>query len=137
MGGLVAEVESAVRAGEVVAADTLTDSTVIPNVHEQVLDSFTAMVPFDSVGAIGMIETFSLPSAIVAGDAAVKSARVTLLEIRLARALGGKAYALFTGEVSAVRAALDAGQRAGAANGLMLGTSLIPYPHPDLVKHLL
>ena len=137
VGGLVAEVESAVRAGEAVAADTLTDSMLIPRVHAQVLDAFTAMVPFDQVEAIGMIETFSLPSAIVAGDAAAKSAQVTLLEIRLARALGGKAFVLFTGKVAAVSAALEAGKQAGAANGLMLGTTLIPSPHPDLVKHLL
>lgn len=137
VGGMVAEVQSAVRAGETVASDTLTDTVVIPNVHSQVLDAFTASTMFEDVAALGMIETFSAPSAIIAGDEAVKSAAVTLLEIRLARALGGKAFVLLTGEVSAVKAALDAGTKAGAENGLMLGTALIPSPHPDLVEKLL
>jgi microcompartment protein CcmL/EutN len=137
VGGLVAEVEAAVRAGEATAADTLTDAIVIPNVHRQVFDAFTAATAPEQVAAIGMIETFSAPSAILAGDQAVKSAHVDLLEIRLARALGGKAYVLFTGEVSAVRAALEAGAKAGGRNGLLLGTTLIPAPHPDLVEKLL
>lgn len=137
VGGLVAEVTAAVRAGEAAAADTLTDSTVIPNVHRQVFDAFSATTSFENVAALGMIETFGIPSAIVAGDQAVKSARVDLLEIRMARALGGKAFVLLTGEVAAVRAALEAGARAGAQNGLLLGTTLIPAPHPDLVQKLL
>jgi microcompartment protein CcmL/EutN len=62
---------------------------------------------------------------------------VTLLEIRLARALGGKAFVLLTGEVAAVRAALDAGVAAARESGLLLGTALIPAPHPDLVRSLL
>ena len=44
----------------------------------------------------------------MAADEAVKTAQITLIEVRLARALGGKAFALFTGEVSAVRAAINA-----------------------------
>jgi microcompartment protein CcmL/EutN len=137
VGGLVAEVTASVRAGEAAAADTLTDAIVIPNVHRQVFDAFTASSSFDGIAALGMIETFSVPAAIVAGDQAAKSAKVDLLEIRLARALGGKAYVLLTGEVAAVRAALEAGARAAAQNGLLLGTTLIPAPHPDLVQKLL
>jgi microcompartment protein CcmL/EutN len=137
VGGLVAEVQAAVRAGETVAADTLTDAIVIPNVHPQVLEAFSAATAFEKVEALGMIETFSVPSAVLAGDQAVKSARVDLLEIRLARALGGKAYVLFTGEVAAVQAALEAGAKAAGQNGLLLGTTLIPSPHPDLVQKLL
>jgi len=137
VGGLTAEVQAAVKAGLDVAADTLVDTTVIPRVHPQVIESFTAATMPDKVEAIGMIETFSLVASVLAGDQAVKSARVDLLEIRLARALGGKAYVLLTGEVAAVRAALDAGQRAARENGLMLGTTLIPAPHPELVQKLL
>ena len=137
VGGLVSEVESSVRAGEAVAADTLTDAIIIPNVHPQVLDAFTASTAPDEIGAIGLIETFSVPSAILAGDQAAKAARVDLLEIRLARALGGKAFVLLTGEVAAVRAALEAGVAAARSNGLVLGSTLIPSPHPGLIEHLL
>lgn len=137
VGGLVAEVEASVRAGQVTAADTLVDATVIPRIHPQVLEAFTAATMPAKVEAIGMIETFSLVASVLAGDQAVKAARVDLLEIRLARALGGKAYVLLTGQVSAVRAALEAGERAARENGLLLGTTLIPSPHPDLLPKLL
>lgn len=136
-GGLVAEVAASVQAGVRAGADTLVDSIVIPNVHPQVLLAFTASTAPEAVGAIGVIETFSLPAAVVGGDAAVKSARVDLLEIRLARALGGKGYVLLTGEVAAVGAAVEAGAAAARAQGLLLGTSVIPAPHPDLVRKLL
>ncbi|MBI5501450.1 MAG: BMC domain-containing protein [Deltaproteobacteria bacterium] len=137
VGGLVAEVEASVRAGEAAAADTLNDAIIIPNVHPQVLDAFSASTAPERVEAIGIIETFSSPSVVLAADQAVKSAAIQLLEIRMARALGGKAYVIFTGEVAAAKAALEAGAKAGAQNGLMLATTLIPAPHPDLVERLL
>jgi microcompartment protein CcmL/EutN len=121
----------------VVAADTLVDAMVVPNVHPQVLQAFTAATAPEKVAAIGMLETFSMAAAIVGGDQAVKAARVDLLEIRLARALGGKAYVLLTGEVAAVRAALQAGEAAARAQGLLLSSVVIPAPHPDLIPHLL
>ncbi len=136
VGGHVAEVTAAVAAGAEVASDTLVDSLVIPNVHPQVLQAFTATTNPEQIAALGMIETFSVAAAIIAGDEAVKAARVDLLEIRLARALGGKAFVLLTGEVSAVRAAMDAGNRAARSQGLLLGYTIIPSPHPDLIPGL-
>lgn len=136
VGGHVAEVTASVAAGEAVAADTLVDRLVIPNVHPQVLQAFTATTNPEKIESLGMIETFSAAAAIIAGDEAVKAARVDLLEIRLARALGGKAFVLLTGEVSAVRAAVDAGIRAARAQGLLLGYTVIPSPHPDLIPSL-
>jgi microcompartment protein CcmL/EutN len=137
VGGEVAEVQAAVAAGERLATDTLVDTMVIPNVHSQVFEAFTASTAPERVEAVGLIETFSMVAAIVAGDEAVKSARVDLLEIRLARALGGKGYVLLTGEVSAVTAAVEAGVQAARSQGLLLGSVVIPSPHPDLVRNLL
>jgi len=137
IGGAVADTQAAVAAGKTEARDSLVDEIVIPNVHPQVLDAFSATTVPAGIAALGVIETFSLAAAIIAGDQAVKSARVDLLEIRLARALGGKGYVLLTGEVSAVRAAVEAGQRAARDHGLLLATTVIPAPHPDLVAKLL
>jgi microcompartment protein CcmL/EutN len=136
VGGHVAEVQAAVAAGEAVAADTLVDRLVIPNIHPQVMQAFTATTNPEKIESLGMIETFSAVAAIIAGDEAVKAARVDLLEIRLARAMGGKAFVLLTGEVSAVRAAVEAGNRAARAQGLLLGYTVIPSPHPDLIPGL-
>lgn len=137
VGGEVAEVSAAVEAGRRAAADTLVDEVVIPRVHQQVLQAFSASVLPENVAALGLVETFSLAAAVMAGDQAVKSARVDLLEIRLGRALGGKAFVLLTGEVAAVRAAVQAAESAARAQGVLLGSSVIPAPHPDLVAGLL
>ncbi len=137
VGGRVAEVTAAVAAGAQVAADTLVDETVIPNLHPQVLEALSATTFPEDIQAIGVIEAFSMAAIVVAGDEAVKAAAVTLLEIRLGRALGGKGTLVLTGEVSAVRAAVNAGMRAGQDQGLMLGSTVIPSPHPDLIESLL
>lgn len=137
VGGLVAEVTAAVQAGGRVAADSLVDETVIARVHPQVLAAFTATTKAGEPGAIGLLETFSLAAAVSAGDQAAKSAHIDLLEIRLARALGGKAYVLLTGEVAAVRAAVQAGQQEARRHGLLLSSTVIPSPHPDLLEQLL
>jgi len=137
VGGQVAEVGAAVQAGSRVAADSLVDETVIPRVHPQLLAAFTATTRAGPPAAIGLIETFSLAAAVSAGDQAAKSARVDLLEIRLARALGGKAYVLLTGEVAAVRAAVQAGQQEARRHGLLLSSTVIPSPHEDLLDKLL
>jgi microcompartment protein CcmL/EutN len=137
VGGAVAEVTAAVAAGRQIARDNLVDEIVIPHVHEQVLAAFTATTLPKNISAIGMIETFSTAASIIAGDQAVKSAQVDLLEIRLARAMGGKGYVLLTGEVAAVNAAIEAGILAARGQGLLLGSTVIPAPHPDLVKSLL
>ena len=137
VGGAVAEVNSAVQAGSQAAKDTLVDSLVIPNVHTQVLESFTASTSPRRLAALGIIETFSLASAIIAGDQAVKSASVDLLEIRLGRALGGKGYVLLTGEVAAVQAAVNAAVEAARTQGLLLASTVIPSPHQDLIPSLM
>ena len=43
----------------------------------------------------------------VAADYAVKSASVNLIEVRLGRGLGGKAFVVLTGKVSDVTTATD------------------------------
>ncbi|MBT6631143.1 MAG: BMC domain-containing protein, partial [Gemmatimonadetes bacterium] len=71
-------------------------------------------------------------SLIEAADTAVKTADVQLLEIRVAMALGGKAFARVCGPVSAVQAAVDAGAAVVEAKGLLVNKVVIPAPSPEL-----
>jgi microcompartment protein CcmL/EutN len=73
----------------------------------------------------------------MAADEAVKTAKIKLIEIRLSRAIGGKAFTIFTGEVGAVKSALSAGVNRVKDQGLVLSTALIPSPHEDLLKEIL
>ncbi len=75
--------------------------------------------------------------AIASPSAAIKSANVRFVEIRLAMALGGKAFASFTGSVADVEtAAMTAAMTAGE-KGLLSNKVVIPQPRPELLKELL
>ena len=135
--GSVAAVKSSLTAGSEIAGETLVNYIVIPNVHPEVFPALSATTSVEKIRAIGVIETYSAPAAIMAADEAVKSAQVKLIEIRLSRAIGGKAFVVFTGEVGSVRSALEAGVNRVKGEGLVLSTAVLPAPHPDLVKTLL
>ena len=73
----------------------------------------------------------------VAADAAVKAANVSIVDLRLGFAIGGKAYVTITGDVSAVSAAVDAGSRTAIESGLLVSKVVIPRPHASLREVLL
>jgi ethanolamine utilization protein EutM len=87
-----------------------------------------------SGGALGLIETRGLVSAIEAADAMVKSANVDL--IGKAQAGGGLITVIVRGDVGAVKAATDAGAIAAGRVGEVVSVHVIPRPHPDLVGML-
>ena len=132
IGGDVAAVGSAVHAGCTAAKGGLIDQFVIPRVHPDVFAALGRSHPPEPGGALGILEAFNIATLIEAADAAVKAARVTLIEIRLAMALGGKAFATLTGDVSSVQAAIDAGRAVIAEAGLLVNAVVIPRPHPDV-----
>ena len=68
---------------------------------------------------------------------AAKAAKIQLLEIRIARGLGGKGFLVFTGEVSSVRSAVKAVANALEETGVITSHCVIPSPHKDLVKQVL
>lgn len=134
--GEVAAVKESVEAGKAVAGSLLVDSMVISHVHDQVPKAINACNEIGQVSAVGVMEAFSLCTAVVVADAAVKAADVSLIDIRLGRGLGGKAFITLTGEVAAVRAAVAAGEKMPEAKGMLSQSVVIPSPHPDLIQSL-
>ena len=110
------------------------DSIVIANIHKSVFKAIAGSAPPTELVSLGVIESFSVASLIQAADTAVKSANVELLEIRLAMALGGKAFVTMTGEVADVRAAVESGAAAVAEKGMLVNKVVIPAPRPELFK---
>ncbi len=137
VGGEVAAVKSSVEAGIEAAAHTLIDSFVIPNVHESVFKAIKGACDFTKPDALGIVEAFSVASLIEGADAAVKAANVELIEIRLAMALGGKAYCTMTGSVSNVREAVEAAARIIGEKGLLVNSVVIPSPKPEIFKEII
>jgi microcompartment protein CcmL/EutN len=135
--GDVAACASSVSAGEAVGRESVADSVVIPNLHEQIFPAIAQANFIEGVEALGVLEAFDVASLIEGTDAAVKAAEVKVLEIRLAMALGGKAFSVLTGKVAAVRAAVEAGRLLIGSKGLLVNWAIIPAPKAELVKELL
>ncbi|MGA2624109.1 MAG: BMC domain-containing protein [Bacteroidota bacterium] len=136
VGGDVAAVTSSVEAGCVAAQGSVIDTFVIPNVHAAVFPAIGGTSKVDLLEALGIVESFSVAALIEAADAAVKAARVQLIEIRLAMALGGKAFLTLTGEVAAVQSAVDAGAAIVAEKGLLVNKVVIPQPRKELLSEI-
>ena len=136
IGGGVAEVRAAHARGVEVAADTLLDSLLIPQVHPMVLEAARGRVPRGEDDALGVIETLTASAAIVAADRAAKAARVTLRDLRLANGIGGKGVLYLSGEVSEVEAAIEAGREEAQRRGLLARAVVIPRLHPQMRERI-
>lgn len=128
--GEVAPVRASYRQGLEVAAETLLDSLFIPQLHGDVLRALRgtarAGVGRADDDALGVIETLTASSAILAADTAAKAAAVTLRDLRLANGLGGKGVLTLSGSVSDVQAAVDAGRADAQQRGLLARWVVIP-----------
>lgn len=129
-------VRESMEVGIYYAGPYLVDRLLIPNLHPQVIPAIVAAQPLSGLDAVGIIETFSVAAAIVAADAACKTAEIHLIEIRLGMGLGGKAYVTLTGVQHMVEAAV-AGGIGAIDSGYLMRHEVIPSPHADLNKALL
>jgi microcompartment protein CcmL/EutN len=135
--GDVAAVEAAVSAGVSAGHFSVIDSFVIPNLHESVFPAIAGSAKVEALEALGIVESFSVAALIEGADAAVKAANVRLIEIRLAMALGGKAFVTLTGNVAAVQSAVDAGAQVVGQKGMLVNKVVIPHPRPELLNEMI
>lgn len=108
--GDVASVEEAIAIGAEEAKGALFGTLLIPNLSPTVIPAINRVVQPTPGETIGVIESFSAVSIVDAADTAVKSADVAIESINLLQGIGGKAYALFSGELTDVTAAVEAAE---------------------------
>lgn len=135
--GDVAAVEAAVGAGRATGAEAVVDWFVIANISPQVVAALACPAGQAHGPALGVIETYTAASAIVAADAAAKAAEVQVAEVRLAMGLGGKAVCLLTGDVAAAKASVEAGAALAGREGLLVRRVVIPNFAPELLPYVL
>ncbi len=135
-GGEVGDVEEAAAAGREAGAGSLVGQIYLPEVHPEVIEALTGGRRPSRGAALGVIETRTAAATIAAADAGIKGAEVSLMAIRLADGLGGKAYALFTGEVSDVEAAVETGVLRLAEPAELVGRVVIPRLHDEMLENL-
>ena len=80
--------------------------------------------------ALGLIETKGFVGMVEAADAMVKAAKVELVGYE--KTGGGYVTAIVRGDVAAVKAATEAGQRAAERVGEVVSVHVIPRPHANV-----
>lgn len=80
--------------------------------------------------ALGMVETRGFAAMVEASDAMVKAAKVELVGYE--KIGGGYVTAIVRGDVAAVKASCEAGERAARAVGEVVSVHIIPRPHANV-----
>ena len=135
--GELSAVKASVDAAKAFKPEKVIDSFVLGNPHDSIISAIYGTAQPENVAALGVMESFSAATAIVAADAAAKTAMVDLIELRLARGMCGKSYLLLTGSVSAVTAAIDRAVNEAGDRGMLLDSSVIPNPDKKLWDSIL
>ena len=138
VGGDVGAVQNAIRSGVAAGGtESIVDDVVLSNIHPDIFKALTGSTEVKKIRSLGMIESYSVAAAILAADTAVKAGPVDLLEVRLARGMGGKSIVTLSGEVGAVTSAVRAGSDAIRDSGFLVDEIVIAAPHHELHKVLL
>lgn len=135
--GEVAAVQASLDAAYTVGGSHVVDSCIIPRVHPQVIKAINMTTMPESMRAVGVMEFFSVTASVYSADAAVKTADVDLVDVRLGTGIGGKSFVILTGEVAAVSEAVKAGIHTPNAEGMLVSSVVIPSPHPELLQSLM
>jgi microcompartment protein CcmL/EutN len=137
--GDVGDVEASVAAARECADYGLVNALVIPNIEEKIFPAISDASPFEGALPDGMlvVETFSVASCIKAADFAVKTADVDILRIHVAMATGGKGYFVLTGNIEALKSALEPTLEFLKDEGSLVGYSLITQPSEDVLKEMI
>jgi len=89
--------------------------------------------PTNNNKAIGLLEVSGLVAAIEGADAMLKAADVHLIHSE--KRLGGRLVTfIIRGDVDAVSAAVDVGEKRAEVLGGIYGKAVIPRPHDEIIK---
>lgn len=137
--GEIADVETCIDHAREVGGFAIVNALMIPNVDERVFSALSGATTLDSPDVDGMLilETFSVASAIRAADYALKEADIVCLRIHAAMAIGGKGLVVFTGNIDALKSALEPAIQSVKDDGMLGGYSLITGPNRETLQELL
>ncbi len=131
-------VKAALGAGESRGEHYVVDRLRIPNINPQLIPGINGIADAPAQPeAIGAIEFYSISAAIIAADEAAKAANITLIEVKIGYAIGGKGIVVLTGTVGDVRAAVAAAVAKTEETGYLMNFAIIPKPAKELYESLL
>lgn len=132
--GSVDAVKNSMNKAVAETEEFLVDSAVIPNIYPEVFAAINQTSEIEELKSIGIVETLTSPSIMVAADAAIKATSVDLVEIRIARALGGKNIYVVNGDVSSVKESVMSSLEYPESKGFLVDYQIIPSPHKDFYR---
>ena len=140
--GDAANVETAIGVANEVGGFSVVNATTIHNIDPRIFPAIAGCTVLtrgvsEKVGAMLIIETFSVVSAIKAADFAVKEAPLDIMRIHVAMAVGGKGFVVMTGEIGALEAAVRPAIEFCKAEGMLAGYTILRNPHEEVLKELL
>ncbi len=136
LSGDTGSVQSSVEVGRETGGEMVVDWFVLPNLHQDVLPALNGTAEIPEINALGIIETYSAASCILAADAAAKAGYIDLIEVRIAAGLAGKAFVTMTGDVGSVKNSVDAGVEGVGDAGPVVSSVVIPSPSAELKPKL-
>ena len=121
--GQVAAIERSMEVGVELGGRYVVGELLIPRINPAVIHAINmAQVP-EKVHAVG--------------DFAVKAADVELLAIQLGTGIAGKSFVVLTGDVAAVKAAVEAGANGAQDQAMLINKIVLSNPRPELIDSLL
>lgn len=133
--GEVEDVNEAVNTTLSYNREKIVESAVISNAHEDLISSLRKRVNINSFEAIGVFETSTITSTLIALDSALKSASVALVRVVLGNGIGGKSYFVITGAISNVEEAIKTAFISINPKKLIYKT-VIPSPSVEIINNL-
>lgn len=135
--GMVSAVNNSLNIIESESRDFIIDSVVIPNVYQQIFAGLTGTSEIRQPQSIGVIETLTAPSIVWAADTAIKATDIDIVEVRIARAIGGKSICVINGALSDVTESVRAAIQYPQEKGFLVDYEIIAAPHEDLYRAVL
>lgn len=132
LSGKLSAVKAAIESGTVDYREYVIDSFILGNPHPSVIKGINGTASIEETEALGIIETYSAASIIVAADICAKTAITHIIQIRIAKDMCGKSYLLITGELAAVNESIEAAAKKATESGMLVDKSVIPNPDQKL-----
>lgn len=135
--GEVADVEESMENGKNIGCGNVVDSVIIPRISDEVIQAINMPNVPNNPNAVGVLEFFSITSAVRIADVCVKAANIVLVDVRLGTGIGGKSFIVLTGDTAEVEEAVKAGLNVEKDSGNIIASVVIPNPREEVFNSLL
>lgn len=135
--GDTGSVKSAMIKGEQFAEIYIVESFTIPNVDNSVIKAINGTNHINVGSAVGVLEFYSVSSAILAADEAVKAGNVSLVDIKIGFAIGGKGVVILTGNIGSIKASVNTALNSSKKTGLLMNYAILPRADERLLESLI